>query len=202
MDVLEPGWPLSCVVDPRCFLCDLFLPLFLQQDRHLGIWHVTTCMVALMSQCLMCCCISFISDCAYVSWRHNSSCCAVFGFGASGSWSNLVMVICRDQCGVAFLECGRHHTSWLIVCCCHCGRSFYFVGMEDRSGSVDSFFCIPLVWLVERLSLPSSVFVRHVFFHGDLSICCLLGTKKLVRICVRFRSKWCLLVQVLHDLIL
>jgi hypothetical protein len=49
MDVLEPGWPSSCVMDPRCLICDLFLPLFSQQDRHLGIWHATTCRVAVMS---------------------------------------------------------------------------------------------------------------------------------------------------------
>jgi hypothetical protein len=80
MDVLEPGYPSSCVMDPRCFLCDLFLPLFLQQDRHLGIWHITTCLVALMSHFLIFCCISFISACEYVSWRRNSFCCAVFRF--------------------------------------------------------------------------------------------------------------------------
>jgi hypothetical protein len=80
MDVVEPGCPSSCVMDPRCFLCDLFLPLFLQQDRDLGIWHIATCHVALMSQFLMCCCISFISACAYVSWRRSSSCCVVFRF--------------------------------------------------------------------------------------------------------------------------
>jgi hypothetical protein len=90
----------------------------------------------------------------------------------SGSWSDLVMVICRDQCGIFFLGLYDDHMSWLIVCCCHCGQSFYFVGTDDRSDfvdfvdSVDSVFCIPLVWLVERLSLPASVFVHRVVFHG------------------------------------
>jgi hypothetical protein len=48
MDVLEPGFPSSCVMYPRYILCDLFLPLFSQKDRHLGIWHIATCRVALM----------------------------------------------------------------------------------------------------------------------------------------------------------
>jgi hypothetical protein len=72
------SWISSCVIDPPCFLCDLFLPLFSQHDIHLGIWHVATCLFSLMSQFLICCCIYFISVCAYVSWRGNSSSCAVF----------------------------------------------------------------------------------------------------------------------------
>jgi hypothetical protein len=50
IDVLEPGFSSSCVIDPWCFLCDLFIPLFSQQDRHLGIWHCVTSLVALMLQ--------------------------------------------------------------------------------------------------------------------------------------------------------
>jgi hypothetical protein len=80
MDVFEPGWPSSCVMDPRCFLCDLFLPLFSQQDRHFGIWYITTCLFALMLQFLICCGIYCISACAYVLWMRNSSCCVVFRF--------------------------------------------------------------------------------------------------------------------------
>jgi hypothetical protein len=80
MDVLEPGFSLYCVIDPWCFLCHLVLPLFLQQDIHLGIWHIATGRVALISQFLICSCISFISVCAYVSCRHISSCWVVFKF--------------------------------------------------------------------------------------------------------------------------
>jgi hypothetical protein len=74
------------------------------------------------------------------------------------------MVIFHDQCEVVFRDCGHDHMMWMIVWCGHCGQSFCFVGMEGRS---DSVFCFPLVWLVERLSLPDSVFVRHGVFHGD-----------------------------------
>jgi hypothetical protein len=50
MDVFGPVLLSSCVIDPRCFLCDLFLPLFSQQDRHLGIWHNATWRVAFILQ--------------------------------------------------------------------------------------------------------------------------------------------------------
>jgi hypothetical protein len=75
---IRTGFSSSCVIDPRCFLCDLFLPLFLQQDRHLGIWHSATWRDALMSQFLFFCSISLMSACAYVSWRRISSCWGVF----------------------------------------------------------------------------------------------------------------------------
>jgi hypothetical protein len=68
--------------------------------------------------------------------------------------------------GIVYLGWGHDHMSWLIVCCCHCGKSLCFIGTEDRSDSVDSVFCIPLFWLFERLSLPTSVFIRDVVFHG------------------------------------
>jgi hypothetical protein len=50
----------SCVIDQRCFLCDFFLPLFLQQGRHFGIWYSATSYVALMSQFFILLCIPFI----------------------------------------------------------------------------------------------------------------------------------------------
>jgi hypothetical protein len=48
------------------------------------------------------------------------------------------MVICRDQCGTIFLGLYHYHMSWLVICCCHCGRSFCFVGKEECSDFVDS----------------------------------------------------------------
>jgi hypothetical protein len=78
--VFEPGFSSSCVIDQWCFLCDRFLPLFSQQDRHFIIWHKATSRVALMSQFLIFCCISFASACAHISWRRIRSCCAVFWF--------------------------------------------------------------------------------------------------------------------------
>jgi hypothetical protein len=71
---------LSCVIDPRSLLCDLFLPLFSHQDRNFGICHKATWRVAFISQFLIFCCISFIYVCAYVSCRRISSCCSVFRF--------------------------------------------------------------------------------------------------------------------------
>jgi hypothetical protein len=55
--------------------------LFSQQDRHLGFWHSANWCVALMSQFLIFCCISFMSACACVSFRRSSFCWAVFMFG-------------------------------------------------------------------------------------------------------------------------
>jgi hypothetical protein len=79
--VFELGFSSPCVIDPRCVLhCDIFLPLFSKQDRHLGILYSATWCVALMSQYLILCCISFISACVYISCRRSSSCWAVFMF--------------------------------------------------------------------------------------------------------------------------
>jgi hypothetical protein len=80
MDVFDPGLSLSCVIDPQCFFCDLFLPLFSQQARHLGIWQNATWCVAFISQFFIFCFIFFMSMCAYVSCRRSSSCWAVFRF--------------------------------------------------------------------------------------------------------------------------
>jgi hypothetical protein len=35
-DVFDPGWLSFCVMDPRCFLCDLF-SFFSEHKRHFGI---------------------------------------------------------------------------------------------------------------------------------------------------------------------
>jgi hypothetical protein len=52
---------------------------------------------------------------------------------AFGSWSDPVMQIVHDQCEVVFRDCGHDHIMWMIVCCCQCGQTFCFVGIEDRS---------------------------------------------------------------------
>jgi hypothetical protein len=49
--MLDPGRVSSFAMDLRC-LCDLFLPLFPEHERHLGIWHVATCLFAFMSHFL------------------------------------------------------------------------------------------------------------------------------------------------------
>jgi hypothetical protein len=64
IDMLDPGWLSSFVIDPRCCLCDLFFPLFFEHERHFGIWHVATCRCALISQFMICCCIYRMSACA------------------------------------------------------------------------------------------------------------------------------------------
>jgi hypothetical protein len=64
IDVLYPGWLSSFVMEPRCCLCGLFFPLFSENERHFGIWQVATCLCALISQFLICCCIYRMSACA------------------------------------------------------------------------------------------------------------------------------------------
>jgi hypothetical protein len=64
IDVLDPGWKSSFVMDSQCCLCGLFFPLFSEHEIHFGIWHVATCQCALISQFLICCCISLMSACA------------------------------------------------------------------------------------------------------------------------------------------
>jgi hypothetical protein len=48
--VLDPIRVSPSVMDPQCWLCDLFLPLFSEHERHLGIWHVATYLFAFKSQ--------------------------------------------------------------------------------------------------------------------------------------------------------
>jgi hypothetical protein len=74
------------------------------------------------------------------------------------------MEIVHDRCEVVFRDCDHDYMMWMIVCCCHCRHILCFVGMEDRS---DSVFCFIIVWLVDRLLLPASVFVRHAGYYGD-----------------------------------
>jgi hypothetical protein len=93
MDVFEPGWISSCVIDPRCCLCDLFLPLFLQ---HVSVF-------------LFCLFISSISSCRHRTMLRFSG----YRQGcASGSWSDMVKVICRDHCGSVCPGCVHDHMSY------------------------------------------------------------------------------------------
>jgi hypothetical protein len=92
--VFDPGLLSFFVMNPWCCLCDLFFPLFFEHERHFGILqHVATCLFALISQFLICCCIYVMAACAYVSWRRKSSCWDVFRFEAYAAgvivWSGL-----------------------------------------------------------------------------------------------------------------
>jgi hypothetical protein len=77
-----------------------------------------------------------------------------------------VKVICRNHCGSVCP--GNFHDSmnYVVPCCYHCGYMICYVGMEDRSDSVGSVFCISLVLRLEDFSLLVIVFVHHEAYHG------------------------------------
>jgi hypothetical protein len=84
---------------------------------------------------------------------------------ASGSWSDLVRVICRDHCGSVCPDSFRNRMSYLIACCSHSGKKCFF-GVEDHSDSVSFVFCNRLVLIVENFSLLAIGGVRREVCHG------------------------------------
>jgi hypothetical protein len=79
-------------------------------------------LVALMLHFLIFRCIYFISECAYVSWRRNSSCCAVFRFVMFALGAVVLCFFINDNSFASFV-------AWLLCQvssrCCVC--FLYFI---------------------------------------------------------------------------
>jgi hypothetical protein len=85
---------------------------------------------------------------------------------ASGSWSDLMRVICRDHCGSVCPGSFCDRMRYFIACCSHSGYAICFIGVEDHSDYAGFVFCIPLVLIVEHFSLLAIVGVSHEVCHG------------------------------------
>jgi hypothetical protein len=69
---------------------------------------------------------------------------------ASGSWSNLMRLICRDHLWIVCLGSFRDCMCYSIACCSHSYQMICFVGVEDHIGSVGFVFYNFLVLIVEH----------------------------------------------------
>jgi hypothetical protein len=85
---------------------------------------------------------------------------------ASGSWSDLVRVICRDCFWSACLGSFRGCMCYSIICCYHSGHTIFYVGAEDDIGSVDFVFSNHLVLIVGHFSFFAIGCVHHEVCHG------------------------------------